>query len=266
MEGKLYLVGTPIGNLEDISKRALDTLESVDYILAEDTRVTMKILNKFNINKNLTSYYKDIENKEKNKIIEDLKKGKNIALVTDAGMPTISDPGAVLVNEAVKNEISITTIPGPTAASTAFASSGFLDNKYIFYGFMKKYSEINEILLNRYPTIIYESPNRIKKTLEEIKKLDPNRKLFLGRELTKMHETLYYGTADEILKELKEKGEFVLVIDKSKEIDLNKEGVSYLDVYEYYLSKGYKKKEIIKLIARDFNKKKNEIYDEFIDR
>lgn len=265
MCGKLYLVGTPIGNLKDISKRAEETLRNVDYILAEDTRVTKKLLNKLEIDKHLQSYYKDIENKEKFKIIEDLKNGKNIALVSDAGMPTISDPGAILVNEVIKNNIIVTTIPGPTAASMAFANSGILDTKYIFYGFIKKYTELNEIMTYKFPTIIYESPNRIKKTLEEINKIDPNRNLIIGRELTKIHETFYYGNAKKILEEVNEKGEIVLIIEKAEEINLKEEDVTFLDAYKFYVSKGVSKKEIIKKIAKDFKVKKNEVYDEFID-
>lgn len=261
--GILYIVGTPIGNLEDISLRAIETLKSVDYILAEDTRVTSILLKKYGIDKKTKSYYKDIETKKKNEIIKDLKEGKNIALVSDAGMPTISDPGAIIVNEAIKENIKIITIPGANAALTAYASSGFLGGKFIFYGFMKNINELQDIMYNRYPTILYESPNRIKNVLEKINEIDEKRNLVLGRELTKIYEEYYYGTASKILEEVNEKGEMVLIIEGAKEIDLKEDNISFKDAYEFYLRKGLSKKDIIKAISKDFNIPKNEVYKEF---
>lgn len=263
MSGKLYIVGTPIGNLEDFSLRGIETLKKVDYILAEDTRVSLKLLNNFDIKKKLISYYKEKEKNKEEIIINDLISGKNIALISDAGMPIISDPGAILVRSAIKNNIKVITIPGPSAGITAFANSGLLDGKYIFYGFMKNINELNEIMYNEFPTIIYESPNRIKKVLEKISELDKNRYLIIGRELTKIHEEYYYGTANEIKEKIIEKGEMVLIIDKSNELYINKEDVSFKEVYKFYLQKGFSKKDIIKKISLDYNLPKNEVYKEF---
>lgn len=265
MDGKLYLVGTPIGNMEDLSKRAINTLKMVDYILVEDTRVSLKLLNNYNIKKDMKSYYKDVEKYKEEKIIDDLKGGKNIALISDAGMPTISDPGAILVKSAINNNIKVITIPGPSAGITAFANSGLLDTKYIFYGFLKKPNDIYEVMYNDFPTIVYESPNRIRKTLEKIKKIDPNRYLILGREITKMHETYYYGTAEILLNEIVEKGEMVLIIDKMNKNILNISEISYKDLYEFYLKKGLNKKDIMKKIADDLNISKSEVYKEFLN-
>lgn len=265
MYGKLYLVGTPIGNMEDLSKRAINTLKMVDYILAEDTRVSLKLLNNYNIKKNIRSYYKDVEKYKEENIIKDLKEGKNIALISDAGMPTISDPGAILVKNAIINNIKVITIPGPSAGVTAFANSGLLDTRYEFYGFLKKPNEIYKVMYNDCPTIIYESPNRIRKTLEKIKIIDPFRYLILGREITKIHETYYYGTAEKLLNEIVEKGEMVLIIDKMEKNILDISDISYNDLYEFYLKKGLKKKDIIKKISDDLNISKNEVYKEFLN-
>lgn len=273
-EGTIYIIGTPIGNYNDITLRAIETLKSVDYILCEDTRKTSVLLKHFNIEKKLVSYYKDVEKEKVDKIILDIKQGFNIGLVTDAGMPCISDPGAILVNECIHKDMNVEIIPGVTAVTTAFAKSGLLCKEYIFYGFIDKYKqkkELEKILNFNFPVIIYESPHRIKKVLKIINELDNNRYLILGREITKKFETFYYGNASQILEneEFIEKGEFVLIIDKnSDDFESCKyfENMTLEGHMKYYLLKGYTKKDAIKQIAKDLKLNKNEVYSKFLDK
>lgn len=265
-KGILYLVGVPIGSLEDISKRAIDTLKNVDYILSEDTRNTLILLRNFDIEKKLISYYKYVENKKLNKIIEDLEKGINIGLVTDAGLPCISDPGSILTKKAIEKGIKVISIPGPSAGILAFTASGFTNGKYIFYGFMEDVKkEIDIVLKMDFPVILYESPKRIKKLLEIIEEKDPNRYIVIGRELTKKFETYYYGKPRELINKIEEKGEFVVIIDKAEQIDLKGKEIPFSFHYKYYEMKGYENKEILKLISKDLGISKSEIYDKFIE-
>lgn len=214
---KLFVVATPIGNLGDISKRAIDTLKRVDFILAEDTRRTKKLLNAFHIKASLISYHQHSESKKIDQILNYLKQGKNLALVTDAGTPGVSDPGNKLVEEAIKElETEVIPIPGPSAVTAIASVTGFAMDKFLFLGFppkkrkRKKFFEI--VKKSEYPVIIYESCYRIIKTLKE---LDPNSKIVLGRELTKKFETIYRGKTEDVIKKLskdKIKGEFVIVV------------------------------------------------------
>ncbi|MFH1404884.1 MAG: 16S rRNA (cytidine(1402)-2'-O)-methyltransferase [Patescibacteria group bacterium] len=237
----LYIVATPIGNLGDISSRAVETFRSVDFIACEDTRVTSKLLARFEISKPLISYHQHSLAKVTDGILEKLKEGKNIALVTDAGTPGISDPGGRLVEAIISmpplikggegdayensadNQIKITPIPGPCAAVTALSASGFPADKFVFLGFPPNKKGRNkwfEELAQIDKTIVfYESTYRILKALEAIGKILPDRQLVVCRELTKMYETIYRGTAHEVTQQLNAssiKGEFVVVIKNTK--------------------------------------------------
>lgn len=275
--GELFIVPTPIGNLEDMTFRAINTLKSVDYILAEDTRHSKKLLNHFNIQNKLVSYYKEVEEKKLDPIIFDLKSGKKIALISDAGTPGISDPGNLLIINAIKNNIKVTTLPGSVAFIPAIVASGLVTNHFIFYGFLshqtaKRKQELNELLKSKYPVIFYESPHRIKSTLEIIEKLDNVRNLILAREISKLHEEFLRGNASYILENLNTKGEMVLIIDKMGDEDLEKlekesdikTNMTIKEKYSYYENLGMNKKDIIKQIAKDLNVHKSEIYKEFI--
>ena len=209
----LFVVATPIGNLQDVSLRSLEILKSVDLVLAEDTRVTKKLLNKFEIKTKLLSYHQHSKLNKVDYIINLLVQGKDLALVSDAGTPGISDPGNKLVKEAVLKGIRVIPIPGPSASISALSVSGFATDKFVFLGFppqkKKRQSFFKEVLESKYPVVLYESKHRILKTLKELQ----DREIVLARELTKVFETIYRGKANEIdLKEIK--GEFVIVVNK----------------------------------------------------
>jgi len=224
----LYIVATPIGNLKDISFRALEILKSVDLILCEDTRVTRKLLDHYKIkNKKLESYHHHSSDKKIEKIIELIEKNNNTALVTDAGTPGISDPGNLLIKKILENnkKIKIIPIPGPSAVISALSISGFPTDKFIFKGFIphKKAREkfLKECLANKNTITFYESPHRILKCLEQLISLNSKKQLVVCRELTKKFETIYRGTVEEILEQIKTdfpdekpvKGEFVVVMN-----------------------------------------------------
>ena len=221
----LYIVSTPIGNLKDISKRAEETLASVDMILCEDTRVSQKLLNYLGISKPLFSYHQHSKLNKVEKIISYLKDGSNIALVSDAGTPGISDPGNMLVQEVSKilPDVKIIPIPGSSAMASMASIAGFAMDKFVFFGFPpvknKRQKYFKEMLAFGIPVIFYESCHRILKTLEEIKILDNDADVVLGRELTKQFETIHRGKITEVLESLKHdtiKGEFSIVIKPSK--------------------------------------------------
>ncbi len=271
MNGKLYLVATPIGNLEDITLRAIRILKEVDIIVAEDTRQTIKLLNHLEIQKHMISYHRHSNEEKENEILDNLQNGKNIALVSDAGTPVISDPGEELVKLALKNNIEVIPIPGPCALISAMIASGMDAKEFTFLGFLplnkkSRKNKLNDIKLSDKTIILYEAPHKIVKTLEELNDILNNRKIVLARELTKIHEEFIVGTAKELLEKLKEpKGEFVIVIEKREENDVNNfEDMTIEEHYKYYENLGLSKNEAIKQIAKDRNVKKNEIYKEFI--
>jgi len=220
MSGKLYIIATPIGNLGDVTLRAIETLKNVDFILSEDTRVGKKLLDSLNIKKEMISYHQHSDPKKTKEIINLLKAGKNLGLITDAGTPGISDPGNILISEILKNnsEVEIISIPGASAVISALSISGLPTDKFIFMGFpphknkRKKYFQ--EVENAKYTVIFYESCHRITKTLNEMADvIDKTKQIVICRELTKKFETIYRGTIEEILKQdIKEKGEFVIVI------------------------------------------------------
>lgn len=219
--GKLYIVATPIGNLGDITFRALETLKSVDFILCEDTRVTKKLLDHYQITVKTLSYHQHSDYKKIKEIITLLNEGKNLALVTDAGTPGISDPGNMLISDLLKNKITqIIPIPGPSAIVTALSVSGFPTDKFLFLGFPphknKRQKFFKEAVAYDFTVAFYESGHRIMKCLKELKEyLGPKKELLVGRELTKQFETIYRGTIDEIMEQMtEERGEFVVIINK----------------------------------------------------
>ncbi|MBW2980752.1 16S rRNA (cytidine(1402)-2'-O)-methyltransferase [Candidatus Woesearchaeota archaeon] len=216
----LYIVATPIGNLDDVSFRAVKTLEEVDLILAEDTRRTSILLNHYKVKNKVDSFNDFNKEKKTPTVIELLNKNKKIAIVSDSGTPGISDPGFYLVRECVKNDIKIVPVPGANALITALVSSGFATDKFMFLGFLsKKENQLKKSLLeiknNNITTIFYESPYRIEKTLKLINQIIPDKKICVARELTKKFEEFIRGTASEILeKKPKFKGEITVVIGK----------------------------------------------------
>ncbi len=275
MSGTLYLVGTPIGNLGDFSPRAVETLNNVDFIAAEDTRVTIKILNHFGIKKPLISYFEHNREASGGKIVERLKSGENVALVSDAGMPAISDPGEDLVRLCAKEGILVCCIPGPCAAVSALALSGQSTQRFTFEGFLstsgKSRREHLETLRNEKRTmIIYEAPHHLMATLSDLKDiLGGERELSLCREITKLFEETIRTTLDgalELYTSLPPKGEYVLVI-KGKEEDAEHEMTieQALKRVEFYRNEGKSLKQASKLASEDTGYSKNELYNATVD-
>ena len=224
----LYIVATPIGNLGDISQRAVETLKRVDLILCEDTRVTKKLLEHYRIETPTLSYRQHSKLKKVDYILEILEQDKNLALVSDAGTPGISDPGNALIEEAVKSlngQVRIVPIPGPSAVTTAVSVSGFPMDRFLFLGFpptkRKRKKFFEEIVNSKYPVIFYESPYRIIKTLKELSSFIDNREIVVARELTKKFETIYRGEIEEVIEKIEKdkiKGEFVIVVEGKKRV------------------------------------------------
>ena len=275
MSGKLYLVATPIGNLEDITLRAIRILKEVDIIIAEDTRQTLKLLNHLEISKPLISYHRHNEEIKVDSLIEKLQQGSNIALVSDAGTPVISDPGEIIVKEALKSDIEIIPIPGACALINGLIASGIDAKECCFLGFLSlnkkmRKEKLEEIRNENKTIILYEAPHKILNTLKDLQEILEDRQIVLARELTKIHEEFIRGTINEILEKYKEpRGEHIIIIEGSK---LKKEDIknnllkcmTIEEHYKYYEEKGLKKNDIIKRIAKDRNVTKNEIYKLFI--
>ena len=223
MNGTLYLVSTPIGNLEDISQRALNTLRTVDLILCEDTRESGKLLSHYGIKNQLLSYYSQVEDQKIPFVINLLKEGKNIALISDGGTPCISDPGSKLVRACIEEGIQVVPVPGPNSIIPALVLSGFEIKSFYFEGFIPqkkgRKSKLEEIAKRKEMTVFFESPYRISKLIEELNELCPNREIALCRELTKKFEEVIRGKISDIKKNLstlKIKGEFVVVLNSIK--------------------------------------------------
>ena len=275
MTGKLYIVATPIGNLEDITLRALNILREVDLIAAEDTRQTLKLLNHFEITKPLISYHRHNEEIKSDVLIEKIKKGENIALVSDAGTPGICDPGESVIKKAIEENIEVIPIPGACAMINALIASGIETKEFCFLGFLPlnkklRKEKLEEIKKANKTTIIYEAPHKMKATLEDLKEVIENRKVVLARELTKIHEQFIRGNIDELLNKIDDlKGEMILIIEATHETEDSKnefECLSLEEHYKYYEKQGLNKKEIIKKIANDRKVSKNEIYMKFIKK
>jgi len=263
----LYLVSTPLGNLKDITLRAIDTLKQSDYILCEDTRISKNLLNKYEINSNLISNHKFNEKKNVKKIIEYLKKGKVISLISDAGTPSISDPGSILINECVKNNIDIYPIPGPSAVATAISISGFSD-QFLFYGFFPEkksvlISELKKLSVLNCSLVFFSSPKKINKIIPEIKNFFFDRKIIFCREVTKYYEEYIRKNINDLgLFDKEPKGEITVVISEKIGNKNNSEKLSESDIN--IIKKMIKKisiKEIIEIISQYKKISKKEIYN-----
>ena len=215
------MVSTPIGNLKDITIRAIEVLKSVDLILCEDTRHAKKFLSHYSIDKPLLSYFEGNEKKRAEEVLKLLKEGKEIALISDAGTPAISDPGYRLIRAAREENIEVIPVPGPSAAIAALSVSGLPTDRFLFEGFLPKKEgrrkrRLEELAQFEGSIIIYESPYRIKRTLREILEIMGDRRVFIAREMTKIHEEYLFGWLSEVMDRVKEKGEFVIVVSKEK--------------------------------------------------
>lgn len=276
MKGKLYIVATPIGNLEDITLRAINVLKSVDIIIAEDTRHSLKLLNHLEISKPLISYHRHNEEEKTDVILDKIDEGNNIALISDAGTPVISDPGEIIVKKALERNISVIPIPGACAIITALMAAGVNTRKFTFYGFLSinkkiRMKELEQIKNNKSTIILYEAPHKIINTLRDLEEYVGERQIVLARELTKIHEEFIRGNIKEVRAKLDSpKGEYVIIINEDNFFDENLENkinkLTLEEHYKYYEKMGMDKKEIIKKIAKDREVPKNEIYQQFLEK
>src|SRR5699024_5304591 len=269
----LYLVGTPIGNLADITYRAVDILRTVDLIACEDTRVTKKLCAHYDIHAPLKSYHDHNKAQQTEYLIQQLQEGIDIALVSDAGLPLISDPGYELVVAARNNGIRVETVPGPNAGLTALMASGLPSFTYTFLGFLPrkekaKYDLLEQRMFKDSTLIIYESPHRDKDTLKAIYKIDEQRNVSIGRELTKKFEEIITDKVEKLLMKLDEgdiltKGEFVIIIEGDIAVEDTSwfEDMSIHEHVEHYINKNMKPKAAIKQVAEERQMKTSEVYD-----
>lgn len=277
MSGTLYLVSTPIGNLEDITFRAIRILKEVDIIAAEDTRQTLKLLNHFEIKNTLTSYFRHNEDKKGEYIVSQLLEGKNIALVSDAGTPAISDPGEELVRMAIESGVTIVPIPGAVAATSALIVSGLPTGRFVFEGFMPMHKKnrrerLMELKNEMRTMIFYEAPHKIKYTLKDMYEVWGDREVSLAREMTKIHEEVIRGKLSQIIEKFEKeppRGEFVIIIDGSKEekvlVDFW-EKMNIIEHVDYYINQGMKNMDAMKKVATDRSMTKREIYDKYLNK
>lgn len=276
MSGTLYLCATPIGNLGDISARFIKTFEDVSLIAAEDTRQTIKLLNHLNITKPLTSYHEHNKKEKGEYIISVLKEGKDVALVSDAGTPAISDPGEDLVRLCIENDINITSIPGPVAGINALILSGLPTRRFAFEGFLSvnkrhRKEHLLSVKNDTHTLIFYEAPHKLKTTLSDMYEVLGDRKIAIIRELTKIHEEALRTTlkeAQSLYEEKSPRGEYVLVIEGAKEQKNEEENIwwqemSVIEHVDFYIEKGQTSKEAIKQTADDRNLKKRDVYNEY---
>lgn len=277
--GTLYVVGTPIGNLKDITLRAIETLQNADIILAEDTRQTLKLLNHLNIEKHMISYHRHNEENKVQMVVSLLDEGKNIALVSDAGMPIISDPGQGLVKYLVENEYKIEVIPGVTALITAIVRSGMDSTRFTFEGFLsvskkQRIKRLNELKDEIRTMIFYEAPHKILYTLKDMYEVFGQRNICICRELTKIHEEYTNTTFEDAIEKIEKdgiKGEIVLIVEGKSEIELEKkrkeevEKVDPVQLVKEYIEEGIPKKDAIKKAAKQLGVNKNEVYKQCID-
>lgn len=263
----LYIVPTPIGNLEDMTFRAISVLKDVDVIFSEDTRVTINLLNYFDIKKKLIPSHKYNEDISSLKVLEYLSNGKNVAIVSDRGTPILSDPGNVCVKKAIDAGFNVVSLPGATAAIPALTSSGIDASKFVFYGFLnskssKRKNEL-EILKNVKMTIIfYEAPHRILEMLNDVKKVFGDRLISVSREISKKYEEIYRGTISDVIAEIGEpKGEFVIVVSGNN-AEVGYDDISVAEHVKMYIEDGLSEKEAIKKVAKDRKVAKSDIYKE----
>lgn len=276
-KGTLYLCATPIGNLGDISERCLEILRSVDLVAAEDTRRTLQLLNHFDISKPLTSYHEHNKKTKGEYILRLLLEGKNIAQVSDAGTPAISDPGEDLVKLCIENDVTVTSVPGPVAGIQALILSGLSTRRYAFEGFLSvnkknRYEHLNSVKNDTHTLIFYEAPHKLRSTLESMSAVfGGERRIALARELTKLHEEIIRTTIDGALEYYSERpprGEYVIVVEGALEAADEEESpfwsdMSIADHVDKYISEGMSQKDAIKKAAADRNVPKREVYNEY---
>lgn len=263
----LYIVPTPIGNLEDMTLRSINVLKSVDVIFSEDTRITLNLLNHFEIKKHLVSMYKFNEASSSEKMLEYLKSGKNVALVSDRGTPIVSDPGNVCTKKVIEEGFNVVSLPGATALIPALTSSGLDASKFLFYGFLSNKSslrkkELEKIKKEKYTIVFYEAPHRILDMLKDLNEVLGDRFISISREISKKYEEIYRGRISIIINEIGiPKGEYVVIVEGNSDID-DYSDISIKEHVAIYIEEGYSEKDAIKMVAKERKIQKNEVYKE----
>lgn len=262
----VYIVPTPIGNLEDMTMRAINILKMVDVIFSEDTRITLQLLNHFEIKNKLIHMDDHNEETVKNKVLEFLRNNKNVALVTDRGTPIISDPGYKTVKFLKENGYNVIALPGACAFVPALVASGISSEHFTFYGFLsskekKMYDELEMLKDSEYTLVFYEAPHRIIRTLNAMLQVFGDRYISISREISKLHESVFVGTISEAIKTIDVKGEFVIVVEASQEIIST--DMSINDNVNMYIKSGLSSMDAIKRVAKDRKIPKSEVYKEY---
>jgi 16S rRNA (cytidine1402-2'-O)-methyltransferase len=273
MPGTLYIVATPIGNLEDITLRAIRTLKEIDIIAAEDTRHTQTLLKHFSINTPLTSYHEHNERAKTGQLVARLERGESVALVSDAGTPGISDPGYRLVLEATRRGIRVVPIPGPSALIAALSASGLPTDGFNFRGFLparkrERRSKLQELRLERYSIVVYETPHRLKESLDDIREIFGDRRMVMGREITKLHEEFLRGRISEVIAEVSRReirGEVALIIEGCSDVDPPSEEALRDEIAEL-VAEGLRVKEIAEVLGEKYGYSKRQIYGLAMDQ
>jgi 16S rRNA (cytidine1402-2'-O)-methyltransferase len=268
VKGTLYIVSTPIGNLEDITLRALRVLKEVDIIAAEDTRHSQKLLNHYSIAKPLISYWGEREKVRSEELIQRLNAGESAALISDAGTPGISDPGTVLIRKAIQEGIDVIPVPGPTAFVSALSISGFSTEEFIFLGFLppkqsQRRKALKELSFEMRTLVLYEAPHRIVQTIADMKKVFGSRQVMVAKEITKLFEVVIRGTLSEILDHIegsKIAGEYVIVVEGRTEKEFSHIDDAMLEV-SALLKKGMRRKDAARKVAEEYGFSKKELYD-----
>lgn len=263
----LYLISTPIGNLDDMTYRSVKILEEVSAIFSEDTRVTLNLINYLGIKKKLIPLHEHNEDTAKEKVLEYLKRGESVALVTDRGTPIISDPGFKTSEYIIKNGYNVVALPGATAFVPALITSGIAPQPFLFYGFLnsndnKRKKELEELSDNKCTMIFYEAPHRIMKTLDLMLEVLGDRNISISREITKKFESIYRGRISEVKNIIPEKGEFVIIVEGSSDNNID-ESLSLVDAVNLYIKAGLSVMDAIKRVAKERGIPKGEVYKEY---
>ena len=267
----LYLISTPIGNLEDMTYRSVKILNEVSVVFSEDTRVTLNLLTHYGINKKLIALHEHNEDTAKEKVLDYLKNGDSVALVTDRGTPIISDPGYKTVKYIKDHGYNVIALPGACAMIPAMIASGISSVHFLFYGFLDSrdsamVKELSLLSSCDYPIIFYEAPHRLIKTLKNMLSVFGNRNISISKEISKLHEMIFTGTLEEAISLIKDvKGEFVIVVDKSYDVDNNND-IDIMDSISMYVKSGLSIKDSIKRVARDKGMSKSDVYKYYIER
>ena len=263
----LYLISTPIGNLDDMTYRSVKILEEVSAIFSEDTRVTLNLINYLGIKKKLIPLHEHNEDTAKEKVLEYLKRGESVALVTDRGTPIISDPGFKTTEYIIKNGYNVVALPGATAFVPALITSSIAPQPFLFYGFLnsndnKRKKELEELSDNKCTMIFYEAPHRIMKTLDLMLEVFGDRNISISREITKKFESIYRGKISEVKSIIPEKGEFVIIVEGSSNNNID-ESLSLVDAVNLYIKAGIPVMDSIKRVAKERGIPKGEVYKEY---